>query len=182
MSFREWLPITRRNRVALGLAFLALVMFVTWNCLPYYRSSNAVEPWGITAMSIWPEVISPQHIVRLVKSPDSDAFLGIAICMSLIVNAFITLAAVPFWKLLHASSYIRLPLAIISLLGGGVLVHRYFVLRFVFKSEFYVHQPPWLATLLLIALSMLALATALFVFKNELALRSERLISQTRDL
>jgi len=31
-----WLPLTARNRVALGLAALALVMFVMWNCLPHY--------------------------------------------------------------------------------------------------------------------------------------------------
>lgn len=166
MSFRDWLPVTKRNRVALGLAFAALVMFVVWNCLPTYHYRDS-KPHGIVATSLWPQTVRPNMYIMAFKDPNIRGFLSIAACMALIQNALVTLAVLPFWRLLHASSYIRLPLAIVNLFGGGVMLW--------FIQLRYGDTPPfWLTTMSLIALSMFAISAALFVFKNELAQREER--------
>lgn len=165
MSFiREWLPITTRNRVALGLAALALVMFVLWNCLPHYKYEYDVvtEREGSIAMALWPDILSPDLYLMVRKDPDFQIFLVIAAFMSLIQSALVTLAAVPFWKHLHASPYIRLPLAIVNLLGGAV------ILWLITDASRH-----WVAPLILMALNMFALSAALFTFRNELELREE---------
>jgi hypothetical protein len=168
MSFREWLPVTERNRVALLLAFAAFLVFVTWNCLPYYEYGES-EPNGIVAMTIWHEgVLDPDHYMMVLKDPDVEGFLGIAANMALIQCGLVSLAVVPFWKHLHGSAYIRLPLAVVNLLGGGV------VLWFLAQAGSDDDMRGILATLSLIALNMFALSAAMLVFKNELALREER--------
>ena len=121
MSLREWLPITRRNRVALGLATVALVMFAVWNCLPWYEFAN--EPAKeIAAMAVWPYAFSPDDYIRTLKSPDIEGFLTIPTYLALILCGLINLTAVPCWKILHASSFIRIPLAFVNLIGGAVIL------------------------------------------------------------
>ncbi len=167
MSLKEWLPITTRNRVALGLAALSLVMFVVWNFLPNYEY-GATEPEGIFASHIWLFVFSPDHYIRVFKSPDIDGFLVIAANMALIQCGLVTFAVLPLWKLLHASAFVRLPLAFVNLIGGAIVV--WFVIQYDPDDA----VPYVFAILSLITLNMFALSAALFVFKNELALREER--------
>jgi hypothetical protein len=166
MSFRDWLPITTRNRVALGLAAAALPLFVLWNCLPHYKYEYGVAtaPDGIVAMTLWPEIVfSPDSYLMVFKEPNMEGFLVVASFMAMIESALVTLAAMPFWKRLHASPYIRLPLAIVNLLGGAA------TLWLIIDASRH-----WVAPLILMALNMFALSAALFLFKNELALREER--------
>ncbi|MFM2197249.1 MAG: hypothetical protein RLZZ505_681 [Verrucomicrobiota bacterium] len=167
MSFKEWLPITGRNRVALGFAALSLVMFVVWNCLPHYEYGET-EPDGIVASFTWLEILWPDHYIRVFKSPDIDGFLDIAASMALIQCGLVTFVALPFWKLLHASAFVRLPLAFVNLAGGAIVV--WFVIQYDPDDA----VPYVFAILSLIALNMFALSASLFVFKNELALREER--------
>jgi hypothetical protein len=168
MSLKEWLPVTMRNRVALLIAFAALVIFITWNCLPYYEYGET-EPDGIVAMKIWHEgVLDPDPYIMVLKSPDVDGFLSIAASMALIQCGLVSLAVVPFWKHLHGSAYIRLPLAAVNLLGGGV------VLWHLSEAGSDYATCGVIATLTLIALNMFALSAALFIFRNELALLEER--------
>ncbi len=167
MRIKEWLPITRRNRVALGLAALSLGIFVVWNFLPNYEY-GATEPDGIVASHIWLFVFSPDHYIRVFKSPDIDGFLGIAANMALVQCGLVTLATLPFWKLLHASAFVRLPLAFVNLIGGAIVV--WFVIQYAPNDA----VPYVFAILSLIALSMFTLSAAFFLFKNELALREAR--------
>lgn len=170
-----WLPITTRNRVALGLAALALVMFVVWNCLPRYPSTAYTEPDGIVAMFIWPDLLlSADPYINLFKNPDSGEFMFIAACFALIQNALVTLAVLPLWKYLHVSPYIRLPLAIANLTGGGLVIWLYYVMLAFLRYGNDVPPPYWEAVSFLMASSMFALSAALFTFKNEMALREER--------
>jgi hypothetical protein len=175
MSFKEWLPFTKRNRVALALAFLALVMFATWNCFPYYAWEDEA-PEGLVMMVVWPETFSPDNYLSAFRSPDVETFLEIAAYMALVQSGVVTLFAVPFWKLLHASAFVRLPLAIANLFGGAVVV--WHLLEYGLDDQ----TPFAVATLAGIALGMFVISAALFTFKNELALRGERSISHTHDL
>lgn len=172
MKFKEWLPITKRNRVALGLAALALLIFIVWNCMPTYDSVGCTAPDGIVATSLWPEEVLSQDIyVDTFKDPSLDGFLSVAACMALILNALVTLALIPLWKMLHASAYIRVPLCVINLLGGAVIV------GIVFANGSDEASPYWFTLLLLIASGMFTVSAALFLFKNELALREEKMVS-----
>ncbi len=166
---KDWLPITKRNRVALGFAVAALVMFVTWNFLPDYNYGES-SPHGIVATELWPNVCSPDTLTNVIKSPDIDGFLELAATLALIQNGLVLLVILPFWKMLHASIYIRLPLVLVNLAGGAV------VSWFVFADGVDLddlHGLYELITLCLIALSMISLGVTMLIFKNELGLRHE---------
>lgn len=167
MNFIDWLPVTARNRVALGLAGLALVVFVTWNLLPMYERADE-PPVGMIMETVWPSVISPANYLDVLKSPDIDGFINISASVALLQSGLVTLLAIPCWKLLHGSAYVRLPLAIANLLGGSVVVWG------VIESEWDDAPPFVLLALGLIALGMFTISAALFTFKNELALREAR--------
>lgn len=168
MSFREWLPITTRNRVALSMAALSLVMFVAWNCLPFYLSPDE-PPVGLATTIIWPEVFSPDSYIRAFRTRDIVYFFEYtASSLAIIQCAFLSVLAVPFWKTLHASPYIWMPLAFVNLIGGGI--HLWIALFDGLEDP----RPCSITLPLLIALNMLILYAALFTFRNELALREER--------
>jgi hypothetical protein len=167
-AIKDWLPITVRNRVALGFAGLALVMFVTWNFLSY---NNRDEGWvaGMAAMKIWPPVFSPSSYVVVVGFLGYyDGFKIVAMMVSLILSGLTVLVILPFWKILHASTYVRLCLAIMNLAGACA------TLLFAFESiTWSVSYLPGMIFVLM-ALSMLALSASFFIFKNEIGLRHER--------
>ena len=168
----EWLPMTKRNRVALGFAALALVIFLIWNFLPY---DSGGENWisQTAAMHIWPEVFSPGSYIMIM------AWLGyfeggqmIVMMISMIHSGMLVLAILPFWRMLHASTCLRLCLAVMNLAGSYVTF--YFTI-WGFEHGGYVQK----TVFFLIASSMLALSLALFIFKNELQLRHERDAEET---
>lgn len=163
---KDWLPITVRNRVALGIAMLALVLFVTWNLLSY---DNRDEGWvaEMAAMKIWPQVFSLRSYAGIISYLGYyDGFKIVAMMVSLILNGLIVLVIVPFWKILHASTYVRICLAMMNLAGACAAL--FFVFEFGFNRSMQD------VIFVLIALSMLALSASLFIFKNELGLRHER--------
>lgn len=171
---REWLPITKRNRVALGFAVLALVMFVIWNLMPCYILGNfsnypAFTREGRNFMRIWPEMINMDSFFYILKTPNFSGFLYIIASVSLLLNGLIVLILIPIWKILHASIYLRLTLALMNLLGGVVMMKFFFDIddhAFVSANE--------KITLLLISFTMLTVFVSMMIFKNELQLRHER--------
>ena len=167
-ALKNWLPITIRNRVALGFAFVALVIFVTWNFWPGAHKGDK-----IVAVQLWPNLFSLDHYINVYKSPDIDGLRACAVCTSLILNGLVILAIVPFWKVLHASNYIKLPLAILNMAGGFVVL--WYVVELIMKDRGLYGILP----LSLVALSMLALSASLFIFKNELGLRHDLEVKKT---
>lgn len=166
-AIKDWLPITVRNRVALGFAFAALVMFLVWNFLPNYPNGET-EPDGIVAMDLWSSVFDLDNYIHVIKSPDIDGFMVIAACFSLTQSGLLVLAILPLWKILHSSLYVRLPLAVVNLAGGLL------VLWLVFEDGIEGRNIIYLVAMVLLAFSMLSLSVAMFIFKNELGLRHER--------
>jgi hypothetical protein len=166
---KDWLPITKRNQVALGFAVAALVMFMVWNFLPYYSYGDP-SPHGIMATELWPNVCTPDMVTDVIKSPDIDGFRDLAATLALIQNGLVLLMILPFWKMLHASLFIRLPLVLVNLAGGAV------VTWFVFDYGVDMDDLSGLyesIALSLIALSMFCLGVAMLIFKNELGLRHD---------
>ena len=165
MTFREWLPITGRNRVALCLAGLSLVMFVGWNFWPVSYDGEAL---GNGATITWPEVFSYQTYTYRRAEVDFEWLTVRCIFISLPLNALLSVLLIPLWKVLHASPMIRVPLAMLCLAGGIATV------VFPFTQPGISEVTCWYWILGFMALSLLLNSAALLTFKNELALRDER--------
>lgn len=172
MSFREWLPITRRNRVALAFAFLGLLCAIGWNFLPWYYwsySYRGVE-WvtdGNANSAIWPLVFSMNSYQQMdFSNVKLYAILKPLGCMSLLLNALTVLAAFFLWEMMHQTRHLRIWLAVANAVGGVAV----FLLRF---GEPLGHSTQSLVAVV-IALGMFSTAAALLVFRNELPLRIGR--------
>lgn len=165
MILREWLPITRRNRVALCLAALSLVMFLGWNFWPV---SYDGEPSGNGASNTWPEVVSYRTYVYRRVGVDLEWFTVRCIFISLPLNALVSVLLIPLWKVLHASPMIRVPLAMLSLAGGIAAA------CYLFRLPGVPADSGWDWILSFMASSLLLNAAALLTFRNELAIRDER--------
>ena len=166
MSFKRWLPIRHRNRVALCLAALSLVMFVAWNLW------NVTYEWGSMgngASNTWPLVFSYRsYIYRGFGIVDLEWLAVRCIFVSLPLNALVSVLLIPFWKALHASPMIRIPLAMLCLAGGIATV------CYAHVQHFEPTGSGWDWILRFMASSLLLNSAALLTFKNELTLRDER--------
>ena len=172
MMIREWLPITIRNRMALGFAFAALVMFVVWNLMPYYPMVDEPSE-GLVLTGFWPRFFDMDYYVISFRSPDVEDFMELAAIMALFLNALVVLVLVPFWKFLHASRFLTIPVAVVNLLGGSL------ILWFTYDMGV-EHAPKYsLLVMSLIACTMYFLGLAMLIFKNELGLRHEREVGET---
>lgn len=171
-TLKNWLPITKWNRVAVGFIFMGLVMLVTWNFIPVYEVYDS-HPQGLALEVIWGEVFSLDFYLDAFKSPSIDDFISICACMALIQNAVVLLVGLPFWKIFHASNYLKVPLALVNLVGGLI------VLKFFFESFMDNETFSTQVILLLIAMSMLAVFLAMLIFKNELELRHDLEVKKT---
>jgi hypothetical protein len=171
MSFKEWLPITTRNQVALAFAAFSLALFVIWNCVPlsHYRVDSPVR---VFAMELWPSIISFRNYVHVFKSPDLRGLMSVAACFGIFTASVMSLLTAPFWKLFHATPFLRIPIAVACLFGGLV------VLIGILSGRFAYGSPREDMALSLVCVNMFSLSAALFTFRNELALRSERAISR----
>jgi hypothetical protein len=168
---KDWMPITKRNRVALGFAGLALVIFVTWNFLPINNVFGGGEV-NIAAVVLWPKVFSPNYFISLVRMRHSYDILIMILFLSLIQNGAIALMVLPLWRIFCASLALRIILGINNLAIG------LFFLWTLCNSIHWDRAPRDIDTTLIVvflmSLSMLALSMSLFIFKNELHLRHER--------
>lgn len=176
MMIREWLPITIRNRMALGFAFAALVMFVVWNLMPYYPMVDEPSE-GLVLTGFWPRFFDIDLYLIGFRSPNVRFFMDITAITALFLNALFVLTVIPFWKILHASRYLTIPVAVVNFIGGTVI--------FWFVYDIGVNDAPKpkysLLVMSLIACTMYFLGLAMLVFKNELVLRHEREVVETLD-
>jgi hypothetical protein len=171
MTLKEWLPITKRNRVALVLAAFSLIVFVTWNCIPVPDYIDGPVD-RIFAVEFWPGILSFYFYVYLFKSPDPWNLMAVAARFAIYITTVMSLLTVPFWRLFHASPVLRMLIAIACLLGGLVVIFG------MLSGKFGYGSLSKNVALALISVNMFSVSAALFTFKNELALRSERAISR----
>jgi hypothetical protein len=169
-ALKDWLPITVRNRVALGFAFAALVMFVTWNILPL---RNSIIGYPTASFFLWPKAFSLNNYIHLLKSTSTASFLELAAYLTLLLNGLIVLVIIPFWRVFHVSGYIRVPLAVVNF-TGSLINFRYAFFNYPKKADYSIDwSNPWFIVVILIGLSMLTLSVTLFLFKNEQGLRND---------
>jgi multisubunit Na+/H+ antiporter MnhE subunit len=175
-TLKDWLPITKRNRVALGFAIAALVMFVMWNLLPAYEmtdgSFHELVRSGWFFQDLWPEVVDLNGFLDAFYSPSSDGFIDVFLSIAYLMNALTVLFLVPFWKFLHASRVIRVVIFIPNFLGALIKVKQEIEWHFVDHLVICTYPFHQIAQYLMI-FCMLAVSGALLIFKNELGLRDE---------
>ena len=158
MRFKEWLPITPRNRLALVFAGFSLVVFVIWNCVP------VSDPWGVLpnkmfGINFWVIVFSIDPYLYTFKNPSIESFMGVAAVISIVVSSVTTILIIPFWRFCHAATGISLTVAISTLLGG--------ILLLILLIDGGGSGSSAVAAAL-IAVNMLLTSAALFIFDNEL--------------
>jgi hypothetical protein len=161
MTFQEWLPTTKGNRVALSLALLSLVIFVVWNLLPYYMMGDSARE-GIMASQVWSQVFSHSYYTYAMSTKDPDAVLGVIANLTVTLTGLMSILTIPLWRFLQASPFLRLPPAMITLAGGAVIV--WFITQATDKRD--VH-PTVLLALCLIGYNMFAVSASLFVMRRE---------------
>lgn len=172
MSFRAWLPITKRNRVALAFALFGLLCAVGWNFMPWYiwsYSSAGLEwiPDGRAGAVIWPEVFSP-NTYRMSGSTGFSlhASLAAVASVSLVLHTLSVLLAFFLWEVIHQTGHLRVWLGIANGVGGSALI----LFRF---SGLFGHASHTLA-MAVIALGMFSTAAALFTYQHEMIMRRQR--------
>jgi hypothetical protein len=161
-TLKDWLPITARNRVALGFAVLALVLFVTWNLLPITLSGRFFKHFeGSGARFIWRAVFNLDFYISIFKLREPNDFLILFVYIALVFYSLLTLMIIPFWKIIGATPLLKIPFAIMTLAGAFATFYMTDAMIFrILPTCVYV-------VFLLIILSMFSLSLAFFIFTNE---------------
>ncbi len=175
-AIKDWLPITKRNRVALGFALAALVIFVVWNLMPIY-DFNATSSERRVFQVIWMHSFDFEYFRSVIASLNMDVLRVIFIRLAFMLNGLLVFTILPFWKIVHASGYLTVPLAVASAAGGLY----FFSWGFYIVSYSPASVPHHGLTLFLVSKSMLLSSAALLIFKNELALRHELEVKKMMD-
>ena len=160
MTFRQWLPQTRRNRLALGFAVLALVLFVSWNLQPFRAYKNHPAE-GNVAQNLWPEILDPSFYYDALRNPDLDNALGIAASLAVILSALLSLTLIPLWRFFQTSRLLNLPPAFLCLIGSGC------VAWFLGKLSPETDSRESFLCLALMALNLFCISLSLFALKPE---------------
>jgi hypothetical protein len=160
MTFREWLPQTRRNRLALGFAALALILFVSWNLHPY-RSYSGAPIEGTVAQNLWPEILDPSSYYYALRNPNLEDAMGCVASLAIILSALLSLSLIPLWRFFHSSRLLNLPPAILCLIGSGSLT--WFLARFSHQTV----PREWFVSVSLMALNLFCISLSLFAMKPE---------------
>lgn len=160
--------------MALGLAMLALVVFVCWNFLPFYQFAYSPHSFrlnwqrdGTFATSIWPGIFSVDPYLNLMRDMTPESIGAVFGCISTFFGGLVVVFTVPFWVVFHSSAYLRIPIAIVNFLGGVVIC----ISLLIVTADF---GPTGFIGYLLLAASMVLNSASLFTFKNEFALRRAR--------
>lgn len=116
---KEWLPITKRNRVALGFAGASLLTFLAWNFLPLEYGEILGSP---ACTFVWPVIFSSLIDYKAYPNMDMEDLVAMAAYFVMLGYGVLSLLMVPLWEILHASKFTSIPLAIIGMLGGLVFI------------------------------------------------------------
>lgn len=154
MSFQKWLPKNERNRFAFVLANISLILLIAWNLLPASEDTD-----GIFAIVFWPMITDPNNYIYIIKTKDLHGMMWIAAIFAIVLSSIMSLLLVPFWRIFHATPYLRIPIAAISIIGALTISS----LLFADVSD------ELIVSFALMALQMFTLSLALLTFDNELA-------------
>lgn len=126
---QSWIPGTKRNRWAWGLAWGNLAVLLLWNFLPFYElTHNTVEDEGIwvaehmVMIEIWPSVFEGLYLL-VGRSMDFEDYVNMIATMALIFMVAVQFLLVPMWRMFSSSRLLRFIPAGLCSLGFCTLVY-----------------------------------------------------------
>ena len=161
MTFQEWRPQTRRNKIALCIGLFSLLLFIGWNLAPMRvtRFDDESERAGMVIIHLWPiifDVITDFSAFRNVH--DTNHLFSAVVSLSILFLACLQLFVIPLWQMFSQSKILRWLAAVICFIWFGIFA--YFLLPHINDWKPDIYFP-------LIMLNFLVLGIALVWFQNE---------------
>lgn len=158
MTFHEWRPQTRRNKIALGMAIYSLLLMIGWNLAPMYNGPFSEETYqGIVAVTVWPSIYD--DIGRSFTDYDIDNTPGLIADFCLVLLVFLQLTIAPLWHIFSQSKLLRYIPAVICLIGFGICAY------FSLPKDYNTWQEMY--PLYLITINLFTTCITLLLLKNE---------------
>lgn len=158
MQTNEFFPRSTRNRIAMVMGLLSLVLFITWNLLPIEEPSLGGTEIKTMATIFWPNIY--QSLINIDTSNLSFDEVASAMATILVtLLALISFSLLPAWKLWQSSAIMRIIPAILMLIGFGIVLYFTTLDNQMRSSDMMI--------LFTIATNFLTAAIALLLFKNE---------------
>jgi hypothetical protein len=162
MSFQQWWPKTKRNKIALCIAIFSLLMMIVWNLGPrsipndnFYQNYSFYRTF---AYKIWPDIYK---LVSNFRQYDSSKMNGLIASLSLMLLVCLQLTMIPLWRIFSQSKVLRFIPAVICLIGFSVFGYN------ISKHDYYTWQKFY--PYYLILLNFLTTIISLMTLKNEAA-------------
>ena len=159
MQHQSFFPRSTRNRIALMLGLLSLILFFTWNLMPNYEiCMDVYKREGFVFQSFWPEII--KDLVGGFQSPAMNKGSVISLlCLLLILQVIVMLSIVPGWKFWQSTLILRMIPAFMIIVCGLILT--YFLLKNIERPL------PHVITLIIMDANIFTTALSLLLLKNE---------------
>ena len=124
MEHHSFFPRSTRNRIAFALGLLSLLLFVTWNLMPYPEI-----PWGtskrdskITAVKFWPDMLTATKLAMSNVSSEYRLFILLGSSIATFLLALTVFAILPAWQTFQSSILLRFIPATVMLVGFSLYI------------------------------------------------------------
>jgi hypothetical protein len=167
MTFHDWRPQTRRNKIALCIAVFALLLMIGWNLAPieFLRNENDGTRSEMVLFHLWPEVYrSLTNFFAIGYFTKKSNIDGAFISVSVLFLVSLQLVIIPLWQMFAQSKILRWLAVVVCFSFFGFYV--YTLLPFI------TLLPPleylsYFFHILIIMLNFLVLGIALVWFQND---------------
>ena len=156
MTFHDWLPNTRQNKIALCVAIFSLLLMIGWNLAPMYDDSrHGSINQGIVVAHLWLTIYD--MVMQVIRDYQPEHLSFLISCLCLVLLACLQFTIVPFWRIFSQSKMLRFIPIFICLLG--FLYWGYMIISLDAAGEMY--------PLYLITINFPTTCIALLLFTSE---------------
>lgn len=157
---KSFFPRSKRNRIALMLGLLSLILFFVWNLMPNYEwiFADEYKRAGFVFQAFWPEI--SHDLVRGFQSRIINEQSAVSLlCLLLILQVIVMLSIVPAWKFWQSTLILRIIPAVMIIGCGLILTY------FLWKN---IERPlPHVMILIIMDANIFTTALSLLCLKNE---------------
>ena len=162
MEHHSFFPRSTRNRIALMLGLLSLILFFTWNLMPHYKriGPDEYQRAGFVYDFFWPRMARQlKELSQFIIRPTMNYALEHLVMILLILQIIVMFSIIPAWKLWQSTLLLRLIPAIL------ICICCLIVSYFAFNKDHF----PWylLITNYILRANIFTTALSLLCFKNE---------------
>lgn len=158
MQSNNFIPRTTRNRIAMVMGLVSLVLFITWNLYPFQHTFAIYPetPTELGMLQIWPMIFFVLTDIHHIITLDPNIYLVLIQCGLIPLLAFTCIAIFPAWKILQKSKILRIIPAVLFFSGAIALGY-----------SIYLILPDVIPMFFCIMFNYFTTAIALLLFKNE---------------